>query len=164
MFTLIGYCLIRLLLKAKAVLFNVDPCCWRRCWSCLALSRFRGGTASTPGVASSLTCVGGKGHYHSSHHAPAVSAFDRAVNADQIAVWSHCLHVSQPPSMITSVPRWVAERVEGAGWREHRALWTWLGLCWHSPSMGARVAQPQLQYQSLTPCFPALTQSLLPGE
>lgn len=80
-------------------------------------------------MASSLTCVRGTGPYHSSHHAPAVSAFDRAVNADQIAVWSHCLHVSQLPSVIMSVSRWVAVQAEGAEQRERRAPWALLGLC-----------------------------------
>lgn len=32
--------------------------------------------------------------YRSSHHAPVVRGFWQRRNADQIAVWSHCLHVS----------------------------------------------------------------------
>lgn len=57
--------------------------------------------------------------YHSSHHALVVRAFWQWRNADQIAVWSHCLHVSQPPPMIMSDSRWAPESgsgLTGPGW------------------------------------------------
>lgn len=86
--------------------------------------------------------------YHSSHHAPVVRAFWQWRNADQIAVWSHCLHVSQPPSMIMSESCWAPEPgsgLSGPGWFRG----------WHFPSMTGLVelqsSRPRLMCLSWAP-------------
>lgn len=89
------------------------------------------------GPASSISDPYEREPYHSSHHAPIVSTFWQWRNADQIAVWSHCLHVSQPPSMIMSESCWAPEPgsgLSGPGWFRG----------WHFPSMtGLTELQPQ---------------------
>ena len=105
---------------------------------------FQGGG---PATSTSDPYQRGRQPYHSSHHAPVVRAFWQWRNADQIAVWSHCLHVSQPPSMIMSESCWAPEPgsgLSGPGW-----------FCgWHFPSMSGLVelqSQPRLMCLSWAP-------------
>lgn len=109
-----------------------------------------------------LTPFGGGGHlhpwpgwerepYHSAHHAPIAGAIWQWRNADQIAVWSHCLHVSQPPSTITSESRWAPELGSGLGGPGCFRGWHFLSMTWREGGLTELGTRPPLMPLSWAP-------------